>query len=223
MIIHLILPSKIIIFDKFALYWSNTFKSISPETQSKQKWMEVNCAPPQRFAIFVRLSLLVHWAAESWQTITGYLMASVFAVSTPAGLMRVDKKPQFIPPVHSYYCCACMSFSFLPFANSPCPLCGDYCSYLLPPPHYSGFVKSFLVIFLQPEAISTFTSEPALISFAKFFCRTSEDNNFVSWDIEIDIHECSWSDFTVRSLPGSCLMCLKATITESWLTLNHVI
>ncbi|XP_011601409.2 anaphase-promoting complex subunit 1 [Takifugu rubripes] len=30
----------------------------------------------------------------------------------------------------------------------------------------------------KPEAISTFTSEPALISFAKFFCKTSEDNNF---------------------------------------------
>lgn len=54
-------------------------------------------------------------------------------------------------------------------------------------------------MFLQPEAISTFTSEPALISFAKFFCKTSEDNNFVSWEIEIDMRECSWSDFTVRS------------------------
>lgn len=78
--------------------------------------------------------------------------------------------------------------------------CGDHCSYLLhPPPHYSGFVKYFLVLFLQPEAISTFTSEPALISFAKFFCKTSEDNNFVSSDIEMDVHECSWSDFTVHS------------------------
>lgn len=137
MIISLILPSKIIIFDKFALYRSNTFKSISPETQSKQKWMELNCAPPQWF---VRLSLLVHWAAESWQTITGYLMASVFAVSTPAGLIRVDKKPQFIPPVLSYYCYACMSFSFLPFANSPCPFVVTIVHiFCIPPPHYSGF------------------------------------------------------------------------------------
>lgn len=105
------------------------------------------------------------------------------------------KTPQFIPPVLSYYCYACMSFSFLPFANSP-----GSCSYLLhPPPHHSGFVKYFSVMFLQPEAISTFTSEPALISFAKFFCKTSEDNNFVSSDIEIDLHECSWNDFPVRS------------------------
>lgn len=26
----------------------------------------------------------------------------------------------------------------------------------------------------QPEAISTFTSEPALVSFAKIFCKTSD-------------------------------------------------
>lgn len=53
-------------------------------------------------------------------------------------------------------------------------------------------------MFLQPEAISTFTSEPALISFAKFFCKTSEDNNFVSSDTERDVRECSWNDFSVH-------------------------
>ncbi|CAF97047.1 unnamed protein product, partial [Tetraodon nigroviridis] len=30
----------------------------------------------------------------------------------------------------------------------------------------------------KPEAITTFTSEPALVSFAKFFCKTSEDGNY---------------------------------------------
>ncbi|KAM3605750.1 uncharacterized protein V6R79_003985 [Siganus canaliculatus] len=35
--------------------------------------------------------------------------------------------------------------------------------------HHSSGVRTF-----KPEAISTFTSEPALISFAKFFCKTSE-------------------------------------------------
>lgn len=39
---------------------------------------------------------------------------------------------------------------------------------------------SSFVMFLQPEAISTFTSEPALVSFAKFFCKTSEDSDYVS-------------------------------------------
>nr|XP_046257770.1 anaphase-promoting complex subunit 1 isoform X2 [Scatophagus argus] len=35
--------------------------------------------------------------------------------------------------------------------------------------HISSGVRAF-----KPEAISTFTSEPALVSFAKFFCKTSE-------------------------------------------------
>lgn len=32
----------------------------------------------------------------------------------------------------------------------------------------------------QPEAISTFTSEPALVSFAKIFCKTSDRIQHVS-------------------------------------------
>lgn len=37
-----------------------------------------------------------------------------------------------------------------------------------------------LCVFLQPEAISTLTSEPALVSFAEFFCKTSEGMKHVS-------------------------------------------
>lgn len=33
----------------------------------------------------------------------------------------------------------------------------------------------------QPEAISTFTSEPALVSFAKIFCKTSDCIQRVSY------------------------------------------
>ncbi|XP_068597126.1 anaphase-promoting complex subunit 1 [Brachionichthys hirsutus] len=38
--------------------------------------------------------------------------------------------------------------------------------------HHNSGVRTF-----KPEAISTFTSEPALISFAKFFCKTSDGMN----------------------------------------------
>lgn len=69
--------------------------------------------------------------------------------------------------------------------NFPCPFsdCGDHLTCLLRLSHeYSGFANHLytFVMFLQPEAISTFTSEPALVSFAKFFCKTSEDSDYVS-------------------------------------------
>lgn len=46
------------------------------------------------------------------------------------------------------------------------------------------FLLSLLSLFiypLQPEAISTFTSDAALVSFAKYFCEASENMKNVSW------------------------------------------
>ena len=44
-------------------------------------------------------------------------------------------------------------------------------------------------LFLQPEAISMFTSEPALVSFAEFFCKTSEGMKHVSFNT----HQQMWA------------------------------
>lgn len=152
--------------------------------------MEPNGAPPQWFVVFVRLSLQVQKAAVSWQTITGSPMASEFAINTPAGPMgkRQQKKN---PSIYStcflfllIYVCLCQLPSLL-WPNSSCPFsyCDDilhvFCICVINTWDLLNNLFTF-VMFLQPEAISTFTSEPALVSFAKFFCKTSEDNNYVS-------------------------------------------
>lgn len=82
------------------------------------------------------------------------------------------------------YVCLCQLPSLL-WPNSPCPFsyCDDilhvFCICVINTRDLLNNLFTF-VMFLQPEAISTFTSEPALVSFAKFFCKTSEDNNYVS-------------------------------------------
>lgn len=43
------------------------------------------------------------------------------------------------------------------------------------------------LFFLQAETISAFTSEPALLSFAEFFCKTSEEMKHVSLNTEINV------------------------------------
>lgn len=53
-----------------------------------------------------------------------------------------------------------------------------------------------LFVFLQPEAISTFTSDPALISFAEFFCKPSEGMKHVSF-LSRDECGCSINFFSI--------------------------
>lgn len=53
--------------------------------------------------------------------------------------------------------------------------------YILYPSHCGNSLTFFSRVFLQPEAISTFTSEPALVSFAEVFCKTSEGMKHVSF------------------------------------------
>lgn len=176
MITSLILPLKIIIFNCFVT--KQCIKSISSEaTQSKQKWMESNGAPPQWFVVFVRLSLQVQKAAVRWQTISGSLMASVFAISTAAGPLGMGKwrtkKPCNLFHLLSLSTDMCVS---LPASFPPLTQFSLSCFLLWWP----SYMSSSFVMFLQPEAISTFTSEPALVSFAKFFCKTSEDSDYVS-------------------------------------------
>lgn len=139
MITSLISPLKIIILNCFVT--KQCIKSISSEaTQSKQKGMEWNGAPPQWFVVFVRLSLQVQKAAVRWQTITGSLMASVFAVSTAAGPLGMGKwrtkKPCNLFHLLSLSTDMCVSLSQLTsllWPNSPCPFsyCGDHLTCLL--------------------------------------------------------------------------------------------
>lgn len=99
---------------------------------------------------------------------------------------RKDKEPNLfhllslVPVMHVSLC---FPFSFYPivFVHFLILLLIFGVFYILCPilRIWQNYIKVF-VVFPQPEAISTFTSEPALVSFAKFFCKTSDSSNCVS-------------------------------------------
>lgn len=115
-------------------------------------------------------------------------------------------------------CTLCFCFHYLPWLSSVLILFLLY-SFI---PFMGLYKKSYsFVMFLQPEAISTFTSEPALVSFAKFFCKRSEGIKYVSCHTEIDWGLCPSSHFNVLGETVACLTCIE--LQSLCLTLKHVI
>lgn len=124
-------------------------------------------------ACHYRLSRQLH----AWQGITGSPMASADAVNIPAGpegQREGETKHVIYPP------------SSLPL-HPHCPSPLDFFQYLRRSSSHltllslSTDVNYFSIfLFLQPEAISTFTSEPTLVSFAEFFCNATDGMQHVS-------------------------------------------